>query len=189
MFHAIEPRKYDMQNKFAVATVTGLITLLLKAPENVKTLLFVVFMLIGFDMITAIAAAIACKSVRSSHMREKLVMKLLQYLVISAIFYSATVIAQTWYFLMAGLGVIATIEVTSMLENLVKWQKYSGVNLGPVSGALMGIGQFFQTDNIHAHKVLHSVSILPTRDDEPVIQAVSIETIPPDPMSDRSGKL
>jgi len=160
-----------MKDKIVISSLGGLYALLKNAPDVITTSMYVVFLLLAADMITGVIAAGACKQLRSQTMRTKLVLKLCSYALILVITFAGTVVTSTWLFYGGGVLAIGGIEISSMMENLTRWQKYSRINLGKVGQLLTGVAGYFEVnqEGIRVQEVTKTETNVPNHPGEPVV--------------------
>jgi phage-related holin len=170
-----------MRNMLTMLVSTGVVKFIIATPSSVKNGLFIVFAMITVDTITGIIASISCKEIKSTHMRQKLVMKSIQYAILLTLAFSASLLSNTWLFFGFGLCSIVSIEATSMLENLSKFQKYSSANLGAISSVLNVLSGYFQVPDPVPGAKSHTVITASSRPDEdcPVVSIISDTTNEP----------
>jgi phage-related holin len=176
-------REEPMKEKFYVGSVAGIMAFVASIPHNIRNYLAIVFFLVTVDTVTGILGAIACRELRSSHMRQKLSVKALQYSMFFALGLTATILAESWMFMAVICAGIATAEVSSLVENLAKMQG-AGVSMGPFNHAISMLSGFFTTTN-SSHEVISTTTatVIPrgkSRDEaEPVI-STNVTTITKD---------
>lgn len=179
------PRKRGlliMKETFAVGSLASLIGLLSAAPASIHTFAVVVVFLVCVDTITGVIAAAVCKEFRSSRMRQKVVVKVLQYSTLFALGYTFTIIVQAWFCLNWALGAIVAIEVGSLLENLARLRKYGGISMGPADKFINIVAQYFEVTQDTGSITTTTATTIPT---DPAIQptlSVTQVTMPSRPM-------
>ena len=165
-----------MKEKFYLGSVAGITAFIAGVPHNIRNYLALIFILVTVDTITGVLGAIACRELRSSHMRQKLSAKTLQYAMFSAMGFAATILSESWIFMAVVCGGIMAAEVSSMIENLAKMQS-AGVSLGPFNHAIAMLSGFFTSS--HTDKGITAVetttaTVFPPRaSEEPVISTTT----------------
>ena len=172
-----------MKEVFYVGSVAGIVAFVASIPHNIRNYLAIVFFLVIVDTVTGVLGAIACRELRSTHMRQKLAVKSMQYAMFFALGLAATILAESWVFMAAVCAGIMAAEVSSLVENLAKMQG-AGVSMGPFNHAISMLSGFFTTTN-SSHEVISTTTatVIPrgksTSDTEPVI-STNVTTITKD---------
>jgi toxin secretion/phage lysis holin len=156
---------------FAVGSFAGLMALFRGAPEYVHTWAFVAFSATCVDTLLGVAAAMACRQLRSKRMRERLTSKLIQFAIILSFGLFLTILTETYWPLGASFTALIAIEMTSMLENLVRLEQY-GVPLGPASKLIQAVSNFF---DLPITRRTTSVGVVDSGSDNPVVTVVTSE--------------
>jgi phage-related holin len=166
-----------MTSKFAVFSLGTAAAFFAAMPANVKTFAFIALMMVIIDTISGVFTAIVCKEVKSCKMRTHLVAKTIQYTILTACAFTATIAFESWFFVSACFTAIVAIEASSMIENLVKLQEQGGANLGPAARYVHILGQFFEAAPVSVN-VITTATVLPTRvGDGEIITSTSVDNI------------
>ena len=121
-------------------------------PHNIKLYAMVAVCMIAVDTITGVWAAAICRQLRSSTMRERLCLKLNQYLIILLFGGVMSAITSTWWFLQSAFWAIISIEAFSLIESLVKIERAGGRNLNVISQFLNVASIYFDGESLDRRK-------------------------------------
>lgn len=165
-----------MKEKFYIGSVAGIAAFVAAVPHNVRNYLALIFILVTVDTITGILGAIVCRELRSSHMRQKLFAKTLQYLMFFTVGFAATILSESYIFLVIVCSGIMASEISSMVENLSKMQQ-GGISLGPFNHFITMLSGFFAIERReHTTTVTTATVIPPDLDTSPVITTTGVST-------------
>src|ERR1700761_5256599 len=120
--------RVSLDKVFYIGSVSAFLSFMSNMPPNVRNSLAVIFVMIFVDTITGVTTAMVCKELRSLHFRQRLVVKLCQYLLIFLVGLIVTVVAKTYLTMELASTTIAASELMSIIESLVRMQRY-GVKL------------------------------------------------------------
>lgn len=169
----------DGKNDWIVTSLSGLIFFMSSMPLEVKTLQFLVFVMIVSDTITGIVRAAVSGKLSSRRMRLDLLSKLGCYFGFVILAGIAAVISHTWFPFSVAYATIMAIEGTSILENIVVFAKNAHLNLGPANNLLnilSGIFGINKEDKAIDH-VLTSTTVLSGHADGTTIQTIDVTTM------------
>ena len=136
-------------------------------PHNIKLYAMVAVCMIAVDTITGVWAAAACRQLRSSTMRERLCLKLNQYLIILLFGGVMSAITESWWFLQSAFWAIISIEAFSLIESLIRIEKVGGQKLTVVSQFLNVASVYFDGETLEDRR---------KQSNESVVSKITVET-------------
>lgn len=129
--------------KILTALAAAIASAMGSAPsENMKRLVLVSAAFVVLDTAIGFLAAVLLGRVASRSMYRMLVSKLLQYALLIIVCAGASLLAQSYALLMAGIYFIIYTEFVSMVETMVRLQR-DGVNMGPAKPLLNRLSKYF----------------------------------------------
>lgn len=133
-------------HKGATQALAGIAAMLLRTPDSVRSLMSILLVAMLLDFISGLMVAAFQGNVRSRTARLETVAKCCNYFMLLGVAALTSWAMGAWKPLEGCIGICIAAEVLSNIENAIKMQKYSRINLGMFAPVLDSARKYFAVD-------------------------------------------